>query len=94
MKKIVITGCFFAILIGLLLLTVFGQRGFIHAMRLQSELNEIERRNIFLRQENESLKNDIELLKYDLNYLQELARKELGLVKEDELVYRLSDKGK
>ena len=63
-------------------------------MRLQSELNEIERRNILLRQENESLKKDIELLKYDLKYLKELARKELGLVKEDELVYRLNDKGK
>lgn len=93
MKKFIITGFFLTTLIALLLLTVFGQRGFIHVIRLQSELQEIENKNMLLRKENESLKEDIELLKNNLKYLEEIARKELGLIKEGEIVYRL-DEGK
>lgn len=93
MKKFIIIGFFLTTLIALLLLTVFGQRGFIHVIRLQSELQEIENKNMLLRQENESLKKDIELLKNNLKYLEEIARKELGLIKEGEIVYRL-DEGK
>ena len=91
MKKLIIAGLFFAILGTLLLLTVFGHRGFMHVVRMQSELQEIEKKNVQLHQENEALKRDIELLKHDLHYLEEIARKELGLVKEGELVYRLGE---
>lgn len=91
MKKLIIAGLFLATLGILLLLTVFGQRGFMHVVRLQSELQEIEKKNIQLRQENEAIRRDIELLKHDLKYLEEIARKELGFVKEGELVYRLGE---
>ncbi|MCX8044039.1 MAG: septum formation initiator family protein [Desulfobacterota bacterium] len=91
MKRIVITSGFLATMITLLLLTMFGQRGFIHVTRLQSELREIEKKNVLLRQENEMIKRDIELLRNNLKYIEELARKELGFVKEGERVYRLGE---
>jgi cell division protein FtsB len=94
MKKIIITTVFLSTLIILIILTIFGQRGFIHMVRLKDDLVAIEKKNIQLHQENESLKKEVELLKNDLKYLEEIARKELGLIKDGELVYRLGESKK
>ncbi len=63
-------------------------------VRLKDDLVAIEKKNIQLHQENESLKKEVELLKNDLKYLEEIARKELGLIKDGELVYRLGESKK
>lgn len=63
-------------------------------VRLKEELHEIEKKNVKLNEENKSLKMEIELLKNDLKYLEEIARKELGLIKDGELVYRLGERKK
>lgn len=89
MKKIVIAIAFICTLITLVILTIFGQRGFVHMIKLKEELREIENKNAQLKGENESLKKEIDLLKNDLKYLEEIARNELGLIKDDETVYRL-----
>ena len=91
MKKIIITTVFLSTLVLLIILTIFGQRGFVHMVRLKEELHEIEKKNVKLHEENESLKREIELLKNNLKYLEEIARKELGLIKDGELVYRLGE---
>jgi cell division protein FtsB len=73
----------------LVALTIFDQRGFIHMVRLREELEELENYNAKFISENEKLRQEIDLLKNDLRYLEEVARSELGLVKEGELVYHL-----
>lgn len=80
---------FFIIFIVLVALTIFDQRGFIHMVRLREELEELENYNDKLIIKNEELRQEIDLLKNDLRYLEEVARSELGLVKEGELVYHL-----
>ena len=57
--------------------------------RLQEELAELEDYNNKLKTENKELRKEIGLLKNNLRYLEEVARSELGLVKEGELVYHL-----
>ena len=89
MKKLVITLIFLIIFIVLLALTIFDQRGYKHMVQLRKELEEFESYNNRLKNENVELKREIGLLKNNLRYLEEVARSELGLVKEGELVYHL-----
>jgi cell division protein FtsB len=91
MKKLILSLSiiFFIIFIVLVALTIFDQRGFIHMVRLREELEELENYNAKFISENEKLRQEIDLLKNDLRYLEEVARSELGLVKEGELVYHL-----
>lgn len=78
------------LLLALLLLgfALFGDRGILRAVQagrqkaaLQEEVRQLEAANTELRQEIESLRND-------RRYLEAIARKELGMVKDDELVYQ------
>jgi cell division protein FtsB len=78
------------VLLALLLLgfALFGDRGILRALQagrqkaaLQEEVRQLEAVNAELRREIESLRND-------RRYLEAIARKELGMVKDDELVYQ------
>jgi cell division protein FtsB len=67
---------------------LFGERGILRGVQanrekaaLQAELQRIEGVNAELRKE-------IEALRSDRRYIEGVARRELGLVKEDELVYQ------
>jgi cell division protein FtsB len=68
--------------------TFFGDKGLLQVYRLRRELKEIERTNTELRQENEKLRAEIDNLRTDKKYIEELARRELGLVKKGEIVYQ------
>lgn len=75
---------------------LFGQKGILRtlqASRHHSDLEaEIKKQEAVIRQ----LKNEIESLRSDRKYIEGIARRELGMVKEDELVYQFaqgSDKG-
>jgi len=83
---------FVLLLVLIIGLTIFGERGFIHIMRLQKEFNEIEKNNSILKIENEKIKIEVINLKNNLRYLEELSRNELGLAREDELIYRPEQK--
>ena len=92
MKRVVITTVFFLLLLILIAVTVYGKRGLIQMVRLQEELHEIQNSNAALETENARLRIEIDQLKNDLRYLEELIRNELGLAKEDELIYRPENK--
>lgn len=77
--------CFFLIL-GLV--TFFGEKGIFHLFRLQKELVRIKETNVQLEQENAKLKEDVERLKHEKRTIEEIARRELGMVKEGEIVYQ------
>lgn len=92
-KKIFIIVC--AILLSFLLtLIIFGQRELSHMYNIKEELKTLEKQNAQLKSENLSLKIQIDKLKSDYKYLEDVARDELGLAKEDELIYELKKKHK
>ncbi len=68
--------------------TFFGDKGLLQVYRLRRELKEIERVNMELRQENDKLRVEIDNLRTNKKYIEELARRELGLVKKGEIVYQ------
>jgi cell division protein FtsB/cell division protein DivIC len=79
------------ILISLLILglfTFFGEKGIFHLFRLQKELARMNEINLKLDEENQNLREEVKRLKSDKRYIEEIARKELGMVKEGEIIYQ------
>jgi cell division protein FtsB/cell division protein DivIC len=87
MKK---KGVLLLILISFLILgflTFFGEKGVLHLLRLQKELGRIKETNIKMEEENQKLKEEVGRLQHEKRYIEEIARKELGMVKEGEIIY-------
>jgi cell division protein FtsL len=79
------------LLIPLLILgafTFFGEKGILQLLRLQKEVDRIKERNIKLEEENQKLKEEVRRLQKDKRYIEEIARRELGMVKEGEIIYQ------
>ena len=72
--------------------TIFGDKGLIHLNQLENELNNINKINDSHCLENKSLREEIDLLKHNDLYIEEKARKELGLIKNKEIIYHLKKK--
>ena len=66
----------------------FGERGFIDLYRMDTERQAYLERINKLERENRELLEEIQRLRSDRDYVENLGRRELGLVKEDELMYR------
>ena len=89
-KKGFLKIAFFTLLfLGLMIAWVgFGERGFIHLYRMKKERQAHLERIRQLEAENRKLLEEIRRLAKDKAYIEKLARRELGLVKEGEVLYR------
>ena len=70
----------------------FGERGFIQLYRLEQERQAHAERISKLEEENQRLLEEINRLRNDRKYIESVARRELGLIKEDETLYRFMRK--
>ena len=79
-------------LLGLMLAWLgFGERGFIHLYEMEEKREDSLKRILTLEKENQKLLNEIQRLQKDQTYIESVARRELGLIKEDEILYRFND---
>ena len=69
---------------------IFGDHGLIHLLRMRAEQQELEHLTFDLQQRNERLRQQIVRLQSDDRYIEKLARERLGLVKKDEMIYRVA----
>ncbi len=86
---------FVLILVLLLILgifTFFGEKGIFNLLRIQKEVARIKEKNAKLEEENQKLREEVKRLQTDKRYIEEIARKELGMVKEGEIIYQFDDK--
>jgi cell division protein FtsB len=72
------------------LLITFGNRGLVDNYLMNKRLTELKSQNDEIAIENNELKRKILLLRDNLDYIETLARSELGMVKEGDIVYRLT----
>ncbi|MBN2062713.1 MAG: septum formation initiator family protein [Deltaproteobacteria bacterium] len=80
------------ILLGLIIAWLgFGERGFIHLYRMDKERQSYQERIQNLEEANLKLLDEIKRLREDKEYIESIARKELGLIKENEIIYRFDD---
>ena len=72
------------ILISLIRDIFFGQFGFHEIEKLETLIDKKEDELVKISEENETLKDEIKLLKNNDEYVEHIARENLGLVKEGE----------
>lgn len=94
------TNFFRVILPGIIIITLavswlaFGDRGFKWVYTMEKERQEYLERIKKLEAANEELRVEIERLKYDRDYIETAARRELGLLKENEVIYKFNEEEK
>jgi cell division protein FtsB len=67
---------------------LFSENGLLDLIRMKRQVRNIEAASKSLAEENARLKGEIERLKTDDKYLEEMARKRFGFIREGEKVYR------
>lgn len=75
-------------LVPILVWLAFGERGLIHLYRTEMERQVYIDRIRQLAEENQALLEEIHRLRTDMKYVESVARKELNLIKQNEIVYR------
>jgi cell division protein FtsB len=75
-----------------LLYSVFRDVGIINTLNLYGKEKQLLTENAKLREENELLRQEVEKLRSNPSYIEELARRELGLMGKKEIVIPLDRK--
>jgi cell division protein FtsB len=75
-------------LFSLLFFIIFGEHGLIDLNTLKNERNQLAEKSEQLTRKNLSLSVEIDRLKHDPKYIENVARQELGMVGEDELILK------
>jgi cell division protein FtsB len=72
----------------------FGDRGFKWVYTMEKERQEFLERIKKLEAANDELREEIDRLKYDREYIETEARRSLGLLKENEIIYKFNEEEK
>jgi cell division protein FtsB len=76
------------LLFSLLFFIIFGEHGLIDLNTLKNEKDQLAEKSEQLTRKNLSLSVEIDRLKHDPKYIENVARQELGMVGEDELILK------
>ncbi|MGD1968674.1 MAG: septum formation initiator family protein [Desulfobacterales bacterium] len=87
-KQSILISLAVALMFSLLFFIIFGEHGFIDLNALKAEKVQLNEKNDRLTQENFSLSVEIDRLKHDPHYIENVARQELGMVGENELILK------
>ena len=68
----------------------FGEGGFARLYRSEAERQSCIERIHRLAAENQALLDEVKLLRTDMKYVESVARRELNLIKKNEVIYRFS----
>lgn len=84
----ILTGGLF-VLVAMMFIIVFGDNGWLDLRTLNQERDHLIEKKSTLFQENVILYRQIDRLKNDLHYIELTARRELGIVDENELIIKI-----
>jgi cell division protein FtsB len=70
----------------------FGEHGFVHLYRMEKERQVYQERISQLQRENQELLEEINRLRTDKDYIESMGRRELGLIRNDEILFRFDKK--
>lgn len=76
----------------MLLFIAFGENSLTDLYKLKMEKDNLSKKNDELKKENLSLYREIERLKNDPSYVEDVARKELGVIGKDEMIIKVKKK--
>lgn len=75
-------------------LKLWDGQGLDRVRRLESELENLKEGNGQIRRENEALRAEIRAFHSDPRYVEKVARDELGMVSENEIIYQFPNREK
>jgi cell division protein FtsB len=81
-------------IIGVASSVVLGHDGLRNLIALRAERQRLGEQAVALMEQNTSLRDQVKRLRSDDRFLESIARRELGLVRSDEIVYRFHRKAK
>jgi cell division protein FtsB len=84
-QKLLVLFCIVT-LFAMLIFSLFSDKGLSDYFALKSERDRLVHENIQLKVENDTLYRTIERLRNDPEYIESVARKELGMIKKDEVI--------
>lgn len=93
-NKNLITIWLLLIILVMLGYAIFGSRGVLRILQAERQQQQLEGQLATLQGEQQQLRDEIERLRTDKDYWEQLARKKLGMVREGELIYHLPPKDK
>ena len=76
-------------LLALLVHDVFGTHGFLAMRRTRAEIEKVQRDIDRLSKENLELAEEVKALKSDPRYIEKIAREDLGLARDGEVIIRI-----
>lgn len=82
---------FVAGFLAMVVLIVFGDRGLVDYIEIKEKLSLLQRENSRISSENEQLRERIVLLRSNRDYLELIARRDLGMVRDGEIIYRFRE---
>ena len=81
-----------ALLFSFLFVIALGDRGAVDLHQLRLRKARLDASNLELREKNRTLYRSIQRLKNDVEFIENIARNELGMVAKDEVVYQFRKK--
>lgn len=88
LKEKVILSMVFLVLFSIFVMAIFGEKGLADLYRLKKEHSALIETNKEIARENKSYLNEINRLKNDLDYVESVARKDLGFVSKEEIIFQ------
>ena len=76
------------VIVVMLSFALFGDRGILHIYKNQHYQAELQQQLAGIEEVNAGLRNEIAALRADRHHLERMARSQLGMVREDEVVYQ------
>ena len=75
-------------LLGLFFFIIISEQGLFDLISIEKERDKLVEKNSQLARENQALSIQIERLKGDPAYIENIARQELGMIAEDEIILK------
>lgn len=76
------------LIVNFVLIIIWGDKGLIDFYRLETEKKRFIQQNEKLTAENQTLYREIDRLKHDLKFVESVARQELGMIRENEIIFK------
>lgn len=92
-QKMTLT-CVFCAMFILLLVVILGDKGWLELRRLQHARQTLIKGNAVLTVENSKMYEKIDRLKDDPAYIEDIARRELGMIRSNELIFKFNNDSK
>lgn len=82
---------FLVLLAIIFVFAIFGDKGLFEVYRLRGERVSMMERNGIIEAENSEFREKIRLLETDNRYIEKVARRELGMIRSDEVLYKIEE---